>query len=181
MHTNDNDSFGVDLKNKFSTFGPWHIGLSAFAETLPYEDNKVFLDETEKDEWGIPLLVMSADYKENEQKMRGDMKNNAAELFEKAGYKYIKTYDEIRGFGRCIHEMGTARMGNSPKDSILNKNIYNETYTYSINDQTALDYDETIYNRKTNRVIGHNDQFQIQILLHDNVTFIIYIYIFIYI
>lgn len=122
MHTNDNDSFGVDLKNKFSTFGPWHIGLSAFAETLPYEDNKVFLDETEKDEWGIPLLVMSADYKENEQKMRADMKNNAAELFEKAGYKDIKTYDEIRGFGRCIHEMGTARMGNNAKDSILNKN-----------------------------------------------------------
>ena len=89
---------------------------------MPYEDNKVFLDKTEKDDWGIPLLVMSANYKENEQKMRVDMKNNAAELFEKAGYKDIKTYDEIRGFGRCIHEMGTARMGNSPKDSILNKN-----------------------------------------------------------
>lgn len=122
MHAEDTDTFGVDLKNKFSTFGPWHIGLSAFAETLPYEENKVFLDKNESDEWGIPLLVMSADYKENEQKMRVDMKNNAAELFEKAGYKDIKPYDEIRGFGRCIHEMGTARMGSSAKDSILNKN-----------------------------------------------------------
>jgi len=116
------DDIGIELKNKMSQFGPWKIELSAFAETLPYQDNKVYLDANEKDEWGIPLLVMSADYKENEFKMRVDMKNDAVEMFELAGFKDIEPYDEIRGFGRCIHEMGTARMGNSPKDSVLNKN-----------------------------------------------------------
>jgi choline dehydrogenase-like flavoprotein len=116
------DDFGADFKKKMTEFGPWKIELSAFAETLPFEDNKVYLSQDEKDEWGIPLLVMSAEYKENETKMRVDMKNDAAEMFEAAGYKNIKPYDEIRGFGRCIHEMGTARMGHSPKDSILNKN-----------------------------------------------------------
>ena len=118
----DPDAFGADFKKAYSKFGPWKIGLSAFAETLPYEDNKVYLSETEKDPWGLPLLVMSAEYKENETKMRVDMKNDAAEMFELAGYKNIKTYDEIRGFGRCIHEMGTARMGHTAKDSVLNKN-----------------------------------------------------------
>jgi choline dehydrogenase-like flavoprotein len=122
IHNHCDDDFGVDLKNKYTSFGPWQIGLSAFAETLPYEDNKVYLDENEKDEWGIPLLVMSAEYKENETKMRVDMKNDAAEMFEAVGYKNIKPYDEIRGFGRCIHEMGTARMGHTAKDSVLNKN-----------------------------------------------------------
>jgi choline dehydrogenase-like flavoprotein len=122
IHEHCLDEFGVEFKKKFTRFGPWQIGLSAFAETLPYEDNKVYLSQDEKDEWGIPLLVMSADYRENETKMRVDMKNDAAEMFEAAGYKNIKPYDEIRGFGRCIHEMGTARMGHSAKDSILNKN-----------------------------------------------------------
>ncbi|MCF8326271.1 MAG: GMC family oxidoreductase [Leadbetterella sp.] len=122
IHEHCLDEFGVEFKKKFTRFGPWQIGLSAFAETLPYEDNKVYLSQDEKDDWGIPLLVMSADYKENETKMRVDMKNDAAEMFEAAGYKNIKPYDEIRGFGRCIHEMGTARMGHSAKNSILNKN-----------------------------------------------------------
>ncbi|HLO44156.1 MAG TPA: GMC family oxidoreductase [Leadbetterella sp.] len=116
------DEFGEDFKRKYTEFGPWKIELSAFAETLPYQDNKIYLSNTEKDEWGIPLLVMSADYKENETKMRVDMKNDAAEMFDAVGYKNIKPYDEIRGFGRCIHEMGTARMGSSPEESVLNKN-----------------------------------------------------------
>jgi choline dehydrogenase-like flavoprotein len=122
IHVQCSDEFGIEFKKKFTQFGPWQIGLSAFAETLPYHDNKVSVNDTEKDEWGIPLLIMSAEYKENETKMRVDMKNDAAEMFEAAGYKNIKPYDEIRGFGRCIHEMGTARMGHSAKDSVLNKN-----------------------------------------------------------
>jgi choline dehydrogenase-like flavoprotein len=116
------DEFGIELKEKLSKFGPWTISLSAFAETLPYEDNQVSLDQNKLDSWGIPMLKISAEFKENESKMRIDMKNNAAEMFESSGFKNIKPYDEIRGFGRCIHEMGTARMGHSAKDSVLNKN-----------------------------------------------------------
>ena len=48
--------------------------------------------------------------------------NDAAEMLEAAGYKDIGTYDDFEGFGRCIHEMGTARMGHTPKESVLNKN-----------------------------------------------------------
>jgi choline dehydrogenase-like flavoprotein len=117
----DDGTIGVSLKENYTKFGPWKISLSGFAETLPYEQNRVFLDSTEIDKWGLPLLTISADYGENEQKMRPDMSNNAAEFFETAGFKNIQPYDEIRGFGRCIHEMGTARMGHSPKDSVLNK------------------------------------------------------------
>ena len=117
----DEATFGIDLKKAHQTFGPWTIDLSAFAETLPYENNRVYLHPTEKDSWGIPLLVISADYQENEAKMRADMKNDAVEFLEKAGFKDIQGYDEIRGFGRCIHEMGTARMGHSPETSVLNK------------------------------------------------------------
>lgn len=118
----DDGSIGAALKENYAKFGPWKISLSAFAETLPYVNNRVFLDKTKTDPWGLPLLTISAEYGENENNMRADMKNNAAEFFESAGFTNIQPYDEIRGFGRCIHEMGTARMGHSPKNSVLNKN-----------------------------------------------------------
>jgi choline dehydrogenase-like flavoprotein len=117
----DDGTIGASLKESYTKFGPWKISLSGFAETLPYEQNRVFLDKSKTDKWDLPLLTIDADYGENEQKMRPDMSNNAAEFFETAGFNNIQPYDEIRGFGRCIHEMGTARMGHSPKDSVLNK------------------------------------------------------------
>jgi choline dehydrogenase-like flavoprotein len=53
--------------------------------------------------------------------MRKDMLNDAAEMLEAAGVKNIRTYDNGSYPGMAIHEMGTARMGNDPKTSVLNK------------------------------------------------------------
>jgi choline dehydrogenase-like flavoprotein len=80
------------------------------------------LSDTVKDKWGMEALVMSAEIKENEQKMRVDMMNDAAEMLEVAGFKNVKTYDNGYIFGNGIHEMGTARMGRDPKTSVLNGN-----------------------------------------------------------
>lgn len=114
-------SFGVDFKNSLENPGPWNIDLNAFAETLPYEENKVWIEESEKDQWGLPLLKFSAEIKDNERAMRKDMMNDAAEMLEAAGVKNVSTYDRDMGFGRCIHEMGTARMGHDRETSVLNK------------------------------------------------------------
>lgn len=120
-HKLNTDDFGKDLKNKITKPGPWNIKLDGFAETLPYFENKLWLENSQKDKWGLPLIKFSAEIKENEKLMRVDMINDAAEMLEASGYKNVKTFDTYVGFGRCIHEMGTARMGHSPKDSILNK------------------------------------------------------------
>ena len=53
--------------------------------------------------------------------MRVDMKNDAAEMLEAAGFKDVTTYDDPGAMGLGIHEMGTARMGRDPKTSVLNK------------------------------------------------------------
>jgi choline dehydrogenase-like flavoprotein len=121
LHKLNTDDFGKDLKNKITKPGPWNIKLDGFAETLPYFENKLWLENSQKDKWGLPLIKFSAEIKENEKLMRVDMINDAAEMLEASGYKNVKTFDTYVGFGRCIHEMGTARMGHSPKDSILNK------------------------------------------------------------
>ena len=98
------------------------MGITAFGEILPYHDNMIKLSDTVKDKWGMEALVMSAEIKENEQKMRVDMMNDAAEMLEVAGFKNVKTFDNGYTFGNGIHEMGTARMGKDPKTSVLNGN-----------------------------------------------------------
>ena len=114
-------SFGPEFKQAATLPGPWNASLTGFAETLPYHENKVWIDDSQHDQWGLPLLNFSAEIGENERKMRIDMVNDAAEMLEASGAKNIETYDYSKGFGRCIHEMGTARMGHDPKTSVLNK------------------------------------------------------------
>jgi choline dehydrogenase-like flavoprotein len=109
------------MKDALTEPGPWSMGITAFGEILPYHDNLIKLSDTVKDKWGMEALVMSAEIKENEQKMRVDMMNDAAEMLEVAGFKNVKTYDNGYIFGNGIHEMGTARMGRDPKTSMLNE------------------------------------------------------------
>jgi choline dehydrogenase-like flavoprotein len=112
---------GAELKEKAATPGPWMIRMGAFGEILPHHDNRVTLDRTRKDKFGMPVLAFDAVLRDNEMKMRKDMKNDAAEMFEAAGFRNIRTFDREIGVGLGIHEMGTARMGKDPKTSVLNK------------------------------------------------------------
>lgn len=114
-------SIGGDFKDALCEPGAWTMGITAFGETLPYYENKVTLDKTKKDKWGLNILAIDAEIKENELKMRKDMAADAQEMLEAAGLKDVKTFDTGYSLGMGIHEMGTARMGHDPKTSVLNK------------------------------------------------------------
>jgi choline dehydrogenase-like flavoprotein len=119
-------AIGVDLKEALSEPGPWNLRIGGFGETLPYHENKVTLDKTKKDKWGLNVLAMDIEYKENEKKMRVDMKNDAIEMLTEAGLKNVQGNEGDGTLGRGIHEMGSARMGKDPKTSVLNK--YNQVW-----------------------------------------------------
>ena len=111
---------GEPLKAALSEPGSWTIGMTAFGEILPYHENRISLDPTTKDKWGLPVLAIDCEIKANEQRMRVDMMNDAAEMLEASGIKQVKISNSGYNFGRGIHEMGTARMGRDPKTSVLN-------------------------------------------------------------
>ena len=113
-------SIGAGLKETLCEPGQWSMGMTGFGELLPYHDNKVSLDKSKKDKWGLPVLAMDAELKENEHKMRKDMASEAAAMLEAAGVKQVRTWDSGHAVGDGIHEMGTARMGRDPKTSVLN-------------------------------------------------------------
>ena len=114
-------AIGADLKNALSVPSDnWGIGVMGFGEMLPYHENKISLNKNVKDKWGLPVLDMDVEIKDNEKKMRVDMMNDAAEMLEAAGVKNVNTYDYGYEVGMGIHEMGTARMGRDAKTSVLN-------------------------------------------------------------
>ncbi len=113
---------GAPLKEALREPGQWTIGMTGFGEILPYHSNRVFLERSTRDKWGLPVLAMDCELKENENKMRLDMMNDAAEMLEASGMKQVMTTNAGYNFGRGIHEMGTARMGRDPKTSVLNAN-----------------------------------------------------------
>jgi choline dehydrogenase-like flavoprotein len=113
---------GAPLKEALTEPGSWTIGMTGFGETLPYHDNRVSLDKTKKDKWGLPVLAFDCRLRDNERRMRQDMMHDAAEMLEAAGVKDVRPTSGSYTFGEGIHEMGTARMGSDPKTSVLNAN-----------------------------------------------------------
>tara|TARA_B110000503_G_scaffold84201_1_gene128286 strand:+ start:1507 stop:3216 length:1710 start_codon:yes stop_codon:yes gene_type:complete len=120
-------AFGKDLKEAVLKPGGWSMGIMGFGEVLPYEENRFTLDYENLDEWGLPTLTFDAEFKDNEWKMREDMKAQAVAMLEQAGFKNVNAYDNPGALGLGIHEMGTARMGRDPKTSVLNG--YNQVHT----------------------------------------------------
>ena len=117
----DFSGFGADLKNRLRVPGPWMLRLHAFCEVLPQKDNRMMLDEKQTDRFGIPQVKFDITWRENEAKMLADSVKQAVAMMEAAGCIDIEPHEDAAAPGHCIHEMGTARMGENPRESVLNR------------------------------------------------------------
>lgn len=117
---------GVELKEKAVRQGPWSFSLQGYGACLPYYDNRIELDPEKKDTWGLPMVKITAEFKENEFSMREHMEEQIREILEVAGLSGIRTSAPDPVHGDSVHEMGTARMGNDPETSFLN--AYNQSH-----------------------------------------------------
>jgi choline dehydrogenase-like flavoprotein len=111
---------GGAFKDKAAEPGAWGVGATAFGEMLPNHKNKVTLDDKKTDKWGMSVLKIDCATGENERLMRKDMVHDMEELLEQCGVKEVNGYDNECFPGMGIHELGTARMGRSPRSSVLN-------------------------------------------------------------
>jgi len=112
---------GAAYKDELCEPGSWHVYAYLQGETVPKEINHVRLSEDKKDQWGIPLLVTSVSYDDNDERMITDFLTQTAEMLKKAGCTNINTYNNKQAPGLDIHEMGGVRMGKDPKTSLLNQ------------------------------------------------------------
>jgi choline dehydrogenase-like flavoprotein len=117
----DMTQIGGAFKDSMTEAGDWGIFMMMQGETIPKASNHVRLSKDKKDDWGIPQLVTSVGYDDNDEKLLKDFLNQASEMLEKGGCKNISPNDSKQAPGLDIHEMGGCRMGKDPKTSLLNK------------------------------------------------------------
>jgi choline dehydrogenase-like flavoprotein len=121
-HGTTGPQIGAEYKDAITVPGKWGIYMMMQGETLPKENNNVYLSKTEKDQWGIPLLTTSVAFDENDDKLVKDFLQQGAEMLEKAGCKNISANDNKESNpGLDIHEIGGVRMGKDPATSLVNQ------------------------------------------------------------
>jgi choline dehydrogenase-like flavoprotein len=118
----DSESFGAEMKNQMSQVGDiWSVYIMMQGETVPKYENHVRLSDQHKDQWGVPQLITSIDYDQNDELMLKDFHQQAQQMLELSGCKNIHLMDSGQAPGLDIHEMGGVRMGKDPKTSLLNE------------------------------------------------------------
>ncbi len=95
--------------------------FAAFGEMLPRFENQVTINKDLKDAWGIPVPHIECIHSDNEREMGIDMLQTLKKIADAAGFEVLEEERELLLPGLAVHECGTARMGDDPKKSVLNK------------------------------------------------------------
>jgi len=112
--------FGADFKKALQQPKMWLMALVSFGECLPYKDNRVLLDDKLVDRYGIPQVRFDIEYRDNEQRMQADATQQAVDMLKAAKMSFVLPIGKGGPPGSAIHEMGGARMGRDPRESVLN-------------------------------------------------------------
>ena len=119
--------YGASLKDDYRYYYGAHFGMDGRGESIALEDNYCEIDPTTVDKFGIPVLRFHYKWSDQEVKQAKHMKDTFREIIHKMGG--VITWGEdgpendygLKAPGRIIHEVGTTRMGDDPKKSVLNK------------------------------------------------------------
>lgn len=113
--------FGVDFKKSVKSRFPALISMHPYGEVLPRADNRVTVEGTPVDRYGVPQARIIFSHSENERKMAEDM-YDTCEAIMKAAKAEMLPYKRgtVDFLGSAIHEHGTCRMGADPKRSAVN-------------------------------------------------------------
>jgi len=122
-----NGGYGEGLKKDIRNVYGATVGIAGRGESVPQFDNYCEIDPTVVDKFGIPVLRFNYNWTEHEVKQAKHMQDTFEEMFDAMGAKVMgekqgaDTKYGLEAPGRIIHEVGTTRMGNDPKTSVLNK------------------------------------------------------------
>ncbi|MEO6828259.1 MAG: GMC family oxidoreductase [Acidobacteriaceae bacterium] len=114
-------AYGTDLQNKLDSYAGSGFTMSMMGAVLPYYEHHVRIDKHVVDAWGIPVLHVDTRYTDNEFNMARDAIDTGVAMAEAAGFEVLSKNYEPNPPGYSIHEVGTCRMGDNPKTSVLNK------------------------------------------------------------
>jgi choline dehydrogenase-like flavoprotein len=113
--------YGEALQKELNACKEAGFNMTVMGEVLPRFENHVRIDPNVQDAFGIPALHIQARYSDNEHAMARDAMNTLSERCRAAGFEVLARHSQMVPPGESIHELGTCRMGDNPKTSVLNK------------------------------------------------------------
>jgi choline dehydrogenase-like flavoprotein len=114
-------TYGEDLHKKLDSYHGSGFSTGIMGEVLARYENHVRINKDVVDAWDIPVLHIETKYTDNEFNMARDAVDTSIEMAEAAGFEVLSKNYDPNPPGYSIHELGTCRMGNDPKTSVLNK------------------------------------------------------------
>jgi choline dehydrogenase-like flavoprotein len=114
-------AYGADLQKKLDSYSGSGFSTGIMGEVLAHYAHHVSIDKNVVDAWGIPVLHVETQYTDNEFNMARDAVDTSIAMAEAAGFEVLSKNYDPNPPGYSIHEVGTCRMGDDPKTSVLNK------------------------------------------------------------
>jgi choline dehydrogenase-like flavoprotein len=97
------------------------MAVAMVLHDMPQHENRVDLDPDVTDAWGLPVARVTLTPHENDLAQGRFLIDRSADILDAAGATSVtKVYAE-RITGNCSHQHGTARMGNDPASSVLDR------------------------------------------------------------
>ena len=118
--------FGSELKKRCQELYGRTALLAVRGSMIPNERSYCEIDPEVVDQWGIPVLRFHFKWSDDEIRMAKHMNENCKAIIEAGGGQVISESGSPQsrygylGPGGVAHEVGTVRMGESSKDSVLN-------------------------------------------------------------
>jgi choline dehydrogenase-like flavoprotein len=111
--------WGKDFKATLSHNFSRTMEIFCHGTSLPLENNSFSLDPDLKDAWGLPALCLTYKDHPDDLKLGNWLFARAHELYEAAGAQKHWGFPAAES-QFAVHLLGTCRMGNDPKGSIIN-------------------------------------------------------------
>jgi choline dehydrogenase-like flavoprotein len=112
-------SWGGEFKARLREF-PRGMQVACHGTSLAIESNNVTLDPELKDAWGLPALRVTYKYHADDLATSRFLQDRGAEILEAAGALRV-TRAPVAPQTSSVHLLGTCRMGNDPRTSVIDK------------------------------------------------------------
>ena len=120
------DGYGAELRQNVKKRYGATIGFTQRGEMIPNANSYCEIDTDTKDKFGIPVLKFSWAWSEHELAQVDQFQTVMRELIDQLGGEVTSEQrpasELISTGGEIIHEVGTARMGASASDSVVDSN-----------------------------------------------------------